>query len=74
MNLIVYYLVLSSHRVSLAACDNNMPQCGFDDVESADVPYLQPVLPAELHPARSNMITTVAVHDATNLPRPAAIG
>jgi len=51
-----------------------MPQCGFDDVESADVPYLQPVLPAELHPARSNMITTVAVHDATNLPRPAAIG
>ena len=66
--------VLSSQSHSLVACDNNMPQCGFDDVESADVPYLQPVLPAELNPARSNMKTTVAIHEATNLPRPAAIG
>jgi hypothetical protein len=47
----MYYLVLSSHSHSLAAYDNNMPQRGFDDVEGADVAYLQPVLPAELNPA-----------------------
>jgi hypothetical protein len=35
----------------LGAGDNNMPQCGFDNIEGADVTFLEAVLLAELPPA-----------------------
>jgi hypothetical protein len=49
-----------------------MPQCGFDDIEGADVAYLKPVLLAELLPAQSNL-AVVFVQETTNLPRLGAI-
>lgn len=33
------------------ACDSDMPHCGFDNLEGADVTFLEPVLLAEPPPA-----------------------
>lgn len=51
---------------------DNMPQCSFDDIEGADVAYLELVLLAELLPAQSDL-AAVPVQETTNLPRLGAI-
>ena len=40
---------------------DEMPQCGFDDIEGADVSYLKPVLLAEQLPAQSNLAVVFVV-------------
>ena len=45
----------------LTACDNNMPKLGFDNIESADVTFLDPVLPAEPLPSRPTKVVAILV-------------
>jgi hypothetical protein len=45
----------------LAVCDNNMPQLGFNNVESADVTFLDPVLAAEPLPSSPTKVVAILV-------------
>jgi hypothetical protein len=64
------YSTAQARSHSLAMCDIDMPQRGFDDIEGADVTYLHIVLPAELFPSRPNNTTTILLPAlTTNLPR-----
>ena len=46
-----------------------MPQLGLNDVEGADITFLDPILLAELLPARPSQVVAVLVRDNTCLPR-----
>ena len=45
----------------LTACDNNMPKLGFDNIESADVTFLDLILPAEPLPSRPTKVVAILV-------------
>lgn len=52
----------------LTTRDSDMPQCGFDDVEGAQVAWLQPVLLAEALPALSKNVAGIVGCGTTHLP------
>ena len=52
----------------LAACDNNMPQCGFDNIESAHVAFLQTVLLIEPPPTLHKQEATILAWETAHLP------
>jgi len=45
----------------LTACDNNMPKLGFNNIESADVTFLDLILPAEPLPSRPTKVVAILV-------------
>ena len=58
----------------LTACHDNMPHCGFDDIEGADVTFLDIVLLAECPPAMHKKVAVFVAWDTTHLPRPSHCG
>jgi hypothetical protein len=61
--------VFNSHsRTYYIMCDNDMPQCGFNNVEGADVAFLETVLPAKLLPTPHDNEAVVLAWETTNLP------
>uniref|UniRef100_A0A0A9H5P6 Uncharacterized protein n=1 Tax=Arundo donax TaxID=35708 RepID=A0A0A9H5P6_ARUDO len=46
-----------------------MPQCGFDDIEGADVAFLETVLLAKSHPTMQKPVALILVWETTHLPR-----
>lgn len=48
----VHPVVASNRPQSLGRIDDDLPQGGFKDVDGADITQLNPVVPAELRPAR----------------------
>jgi len=51
--------------------NDNMPQCGFNDVECAGVSFLDIIIPAESLPARPE-VARMLVWENMNLPRSGA--
>jgi hypothetical protein len=51
-----------------------MPHCGFDDIEGADVTFLDIVLLAKSPPAMHEKKAAVVAWDTTHLPRPSHCG
>ena len=51
--------------------NDNMPQCGFNDVECAGVSFLDIIIPAESLPARPE-VGRMLVWENMNLPRSGA--
>jgi hypothetical protein len=52
----------------LVACNNDMPQCRFNNIEGADVTFLETVLLAESPPALYKLAATLD-WDTPHLPR-----
>lgn len=59
--------------VFLATCDVNTPQHGSDDIKGQDVPFLDPVVMAEIPPAQTNVAIAIAVPMTLHVPQPGAI-
>jgi hypothetical protein len=45
-----------------------MPQCGFHDIEGADVTFLETICPAEHHPALHKNEAVILAWDTIHLP------
>jgi hypothetical protein len=45
-----------------------MPQCGFNNIEGADVTFLETVRPAEHHPAPQNNKAVILAWETIHLP------
>jgi len=52
----------------LTPCDNNVPHCGLDDIEGADVSYLEAVLLAEPHPTIPKLVAPLLRWESKHLP------
>jgi hypothetical protein len=53
----------------LTTRDNDIPQCGFDDIEDADASFLETVLLAELPPTPAKQVAALFVSETMHRPR-----
>ena len=53
----------------LMARDKYIPQCGFDDIEGAGIPFLEMVLLAELPPALHKQVAASFACESMHKPR-----
>ena len=56
------------HLFLIITCDNYMPQCGFNNIEGADVTFLETVRLAEHHPAPQNNKAVILAWEPIHLP------
>jgi len=49
--------------------DKYIPQCGFDDIEGAGIPFLEMVLLAELPPALHKQVAAIFAWESMRNPR-----